>query len=219
MYQSSLQGWEKGHDALLCMLFRGRSRFSMESDDGDDPKDADLIFQVYVSQSAVLVTGHMVAGASVTINSEDETRARVLARILDSITTLPAFAAVIGAAIRLEGRQLVDRQDRTAGRAVGMAPGGHPAPLPDVDPEKAAPSEQPSLVAIGWTPGHLVATPRPWRASPWSRSSQTQKGNGTSDRAGRTSVSGTIAAGSCSASTCAASESSCTTTRRNSTWR
>ena len=50
------------------MLHRGRVQFGLDPAEGDDLEDASLIFQVCGSKNSVgLITGHVVAEASLTI--------------------------------------------------------------------------------------------------------------------------------------------------------
>ena len=80
------------------MLHRGRVQLGLDPAEVDDPEDAGLVFQIYGSEkSAGPVTGHVVAEASPTIAVRDVMHAYRRARVLDTITSLPAIAAVIGA--------------------------------------------------------------------------------------------------------------------------
>lgn len=127
----------QGQQALQNMLIQARDYNGLATADGDDLEDADLIFQVYESCSPNLVTAHVVVEASLTIKRDDVVRARRRALVIDSFTTMPASAAVIGTAITPEARQELDRDPQLPVLAIGMAPDGQPRTLAEAASENS----------------------------------------------------------------------------------
>ena len=116
-----------GQETLQGMLHRAALASQVTLAQRDDLEDADLIFQVYGSERPGLVTAHVVAEASITVQRDDVIRARRRTGILEGCTTLPAQAAVIGASISPEARQELANDVI----AVSMAPDGRAADMAD----------------------------------------------------------------------------------------
>ena len=127
----------QGQQALQNMLLQARKNNGLAIADRDDLEDADLIFQVYGSRNPNLITSHVVAEASLTIKRDDVVRARRRAMVIDSITTQPASAAVIGTAISPEARQELERDFPSPVLAVAMAEDGQPCILTEAASENS----------------------------------------------------------------------------------